>query len=280
MNPSLALRKDFDFRAKILKYWAAFKANYFTNTAYAADLFAMALSVVIRIWLFYQLYGVVFKEAGAEEIGGFNLPLTIWYLALAQCIINSTRPRLIIRGIMQDIQSGNIAYQIARPYGYILYNIFTAFGRIAANMLSALSLSVAACLLLVGSVDLTWQGLLAGCLLLVGGLLMNIIQSIAIGCLAFWSEDVTAFERIYHKANLVFGGVVVPLTFFPGVLRTVAELLPFSQSFYPPVHMVLDFNGSLFLRLALVQAFWILASLMLAALLFKKGVKNVNLNGG
>ncbi len=64
--------------------------------------------------------------------------------------------------------------------------------------------------------------------------------SALIGLSAFVVEDVTAFQWVYHKLVLVLGGVLIPLDFMPGWLRSVSLALPFAYTTYVPARLFVE----------------------------------------
>jgi ABC-type uncharacterized transport system permease subunit len=101
-----------------------------------------------------------------------------------------------------------------------------------------------------------------------------------IGLASLWVEDTIAFQWIYQKAQIVFGGVMLPIALFPEKIRAIAEVLPFSQLFYSGARLMVQFDWLLLQRFVLIQAGWILVFGTLALIMFNRGVRNVSSNGG
>jgi len=79
---------------------------------------------------------------------------------------------------------------------------------------------------------------------------------------------------------MIFGGVIVPIALFPDYLQNIANYLPFSQLYYGAARLMVNFEMSLFKQFILIQLAWILIFALLSSYLFKKGIKNVSVNGG
>ncbi len=106
-------------------------------------------------------------------------------------------------------------------------------------------------------------------------------MSLIIGLIAFWTMETGGFLTIYSFANQFFGGVLVPLWFFPPLLRRVAELLPFQAQVFIPVSM---YTGQLFgtqaVQALALQLFWVVALCGLARLVWQRAMQRVVIQGG
>jgi ABC-2 type transport system permease protein len=112
------------------------------------------------------------------------------------------------------------------------------------------------------------------------GLLLNFCMTASIALLSFWVEDNEPFFWIYNKFQLILGGVLIPLDFFPDWLSSVALQLPFMQIFYGPARLFVSFSGERALQLILGQSIWLVLAFLTLRTLFFFGVRQVNTNGG
>ncbi|HAE58967.1 MAG TPA: ABC transporter permease, partial [Anaerolineae bacterium] len=78
------------------------------------------------MWIFYQLWRVTFAAAGADEINGLTVAMTVWYLMLAETI-ELSRPRLG-NTISDAVKDGSIAYILSKPYDFLLYHYSSSMG--------------------------------------------------------------------------------------------------------------------------------------------------------
>jgi ABC-2 type transport system permease protein len=234
----------------------------------------------IRIWVLYQLYQVTYRSVGLTTVGELTVPMTVWALALIQSVFLSTGTRLIIRELSDDIIAGNIAYIINRPYSLPLYIYFSTWGRVIARIIPTLMIGSLVAFVLVGPLRFTFAGLAGGIILLFLGLSLNALLSICIGLLAFWMEDVSAVRWIYDKVQWALGGIVIPVALFPDKWRTIAEVLPFPHLFYTPAQIMVNFNADKFFYYLILQVIWIAVISALCAFIYRRGIKNVSINGG
>ena len=143
-----------------------------------------------------------------------------------------------------------------------------------------LSVGILAVLILVGPIAISPKAIIFGAILLFLGIFIDFLCLYIIGLLAFWIEDIRPVIWIYSKGLFIMGGMIFPIALFPESFRKIAELLPFSQMFYGASRIFVKFDLGLFYKYLLLQIFWIGIFYIASVLIYKKGVKNVNINGG
>lgn len=263
----------------ILKYFQIFKINTSSQTVYLTNLFFQSVTVLFRIWIFAQLYKVTYDYTHQTEIGGLTVAMVVWSLTFVQSFSVATRPFLGM-SIEEDVRSGAIAYYLNKPYSYLLFQLSSYFGKILPKLIVNLVIAAFFTVILVGYIKFTVIGILAGVLLLFFGYILDFAMAFIIGIASFWFEDTSSLRWIYSKGGFVFGGVIVPLSLFPDNVRVLVESLPFAQIFYGSARMIVNFDPQLFIRFFATQLIWVAVFLFLANWIFKKGAKNVAVNGG
>ncbi len=114
------------------KYYAVFQINLLNSLAYPAELIARSGMILIFMWVFFQLWRIVFSNSGTEIINGLTLQDTIWYLLLAETL-ELGRPRLA-RVISDQVKDGSIAYLINKPYNFLIYQLASGLGESLPRM--------------------------------------------------------------------------------------------------------------------------------------------------
>ncbi|MBI5220258.1 MAG: ABC-2 family transporter protein [Candidatus Liptonbacteria bacterium] len=261
------------------KYLAVARVNYFTSVNYLVNVASRGLVVALRVWIFAQLYRATYNLSGEESIGGLTLPMVIWGLMLTQSFQSATRPP-VARLIEDEVKSGTLAYSLNKPVFYPLFHCAGYLGRILPNILFNLAVGGLAALILVGPINWTVGGFILGLWLLFFGYILDFLIFFIIGLLSFWIEDISAFIWIYSKAQLVLGGLILPISLFPEAIRKVAELTPFTQLYYGAARLMVQFDLPTFFRFFSVQLFWLLVFGLTAWFVFRKGLKQVAINGG
>ncbi len=259
------------------KYLAVFQINLLNSLAYPGELVARSGMILIFMWVFFQLWRIVFRNSGAEAINGLTLRDTIWYLLLAETL-ELGRPRLA-RVISEQVKDGSIAYIINKPYNFLLYQLGSGLGESLPRM---------AMLFVIGGV-LVWA--MAGpppspanwplaAIALTGAWLLHFCVNALIGLAAFVSEEVAPYEWISQKLVFILGGMLVPLDFYPAWLQSVAKSLPFAYMMYGPARLFVEPSTPLFLQILEGQLIWLLVLGGVVALAFSRGMCRLAINGG
>ncbi len=259
------------------KYGAIFKIQLINSLAYPGELIGRSLMILPFMWIFYQLWRVTFAASGVEEINGLTVPMTIWYLLLAETI-ELSRPRLG-NTISDAVKDGSIVYILSKPYDFLLYHYSSSMGEtIFRGVINAL-IGGALVWFLVGSPpDLLGWPLVA--ITVFGAWTLNFCIAAMIGLSAFLVEDISAFQWIYQKLAFILGGLLIPLDFYPAWLQTIAHALPFSAMIYGPARLFVEPSLPAFAATFSMQLAWIAGLSLLLALFYRRSLTHLTVNGG
>jgi ABC-2 type transport system permease protein len=266
--------------AKVMKYFAVAKMNFTHSHVYLFDAFSMGGMVAVRVWILFLLYKAAYSSLGQAEVGGLTLAHAVWIILFTQVFQMSNAPRKIVFKMSDDIKSGDIAYMLIRPMSYLLHILIGQWGVIFSRLFFSLIIGVLAPLFLVGSFPVSVPSVLASALLLIFGMTLGILMSMCVGLFAFWTEDVSAFRWIFDKLQWYLGGLVIPVALFPETLRSVVELAPFAHMYYGPARILVKYDPDLFIQYLTTQIVWLVVIALVTILIYKKGIKNVSINGG
>lgn len=259
------------------KYWFLFTTQVVNSLAYPGELVGRSLIILPFMWIFYQLWSVTFQAAGATEINGLTVGMTLWYLMLAETI-ELSRPRLG-NTISDAVKDGSIAYILSKPYDFLLYHYATSMGEtIFRAVLNAL-LGGAMVWWLVGEPP-DPRGWPFVVLAVLGAWTLNFCIAALIGLSAFVVEDISAFQWIYQKFAFIFGGLLIPLDFYPPWLQAVSRALPFQAMLYAPARLFVEPSAGAFLSTIGMQLAWILSIGLLLAFFYRRSINFLTVNGG
>jgi ABC-2 type transport system permease protein len=259
------------------KYWFIFKTQIINSLAYPAELIGRCLLILPFMWIFYQLWRVVFNQAGSAEINGLTLSDTMWYLLMAETI-ELSKPRLA-NAVSDAIKDGSIAYILNKPYNFLLYQFSSTMGESIFRAGLNLILGSTLVWLLVGSPP-AGLGFLVAIPAIFGAWVLHFCISAMIGLLAFWVEDVSAFLWIYQKLAFILGGLLIPLDFYPTWLQTIAKSLPFAALTYGPARLFVDPTMQTFFTVIGIQLAWIAFFSILLIIQYRKSMVVLTVNGG
>jgi ABC-2 type transport system permease protein len=259
------------------KYWAIFKTQLANRLAYPADLITSSLSILVYLWIFLQLWRATYSASGQSSIAGLSLSDTLWYLMMTEAIILS-KPRLS-RGISDAVKDGSIAYLLNKPYNFLYYQLSTGLADGFTRLFSHILIGGGLVWLLVGPPPdpRGWPFVLVS---IFFSLLIDFCFQALIGLSAFVAEEVSAFDWIYQKLLFILGGMLIPLDFFPGWLRSISQATPFAYTIYGPARLFVSPDLTRFATLLVGQAIWLAIMAFITGLAFRRGMQWLTINGG
>ncbi len=259
------------------KYWSIFQITLLNSLAYPGELIGRSLMIIPFMWIFYQLWKATFDAAGADVIGGLTLRDTLWYLMLAETIELGRPP--LARTMSENIKDGSIAYILNKPYDFLWYQFSTTMGETIFRALMNAVFGGATVWVLVGAPNHP-EGFLIALPAVLGAWVLHFCINAMIGLSAFAVEDVSAFTWIYQKLAFIFGGMLIPLDFYPQWLQTISKALPFSSAMYGPARLFVTPGTELFINVMGLQLIWIFILTFVLVLAYRRGLAQLTVNGG
>jgi ABC-2 type transport system permease protein len=186
----------------------------------------------------------------------------------------------VVFQIQEEVKDGTLAYNLLRPYSYVLFQVSRSMGESLVKMLPILAEGFVLAFLFVGPLPNYLAALPFGLILIVGGLLLNTLWHVNIGLLAFWFEEVSPFLWILQKFIFILGGLFFPINFFPGWLQGICKYLPFAYSAYWPAYTMVDFSTARFFSALAGTVCYLAILLLISSLLFGLARKRVHVQGG
>jgi ABC-type uncharacterized transport system permease subunit len=246
---------------------------------YRSNIAIQLVGLLLKVFLLKMIFVAVY--AGRETVGGIALPEVITFVTLANLQAFLIFPLVIGLYVRERLREGQIALDLARPAPFLGQLLAHQAGATAASFpFVVLALPVAA---LLGGIQAPQSFAAALLYLLSLGLayLVAVMMGLIIGLVAFWTTEIDGVLTIYQFANQFFGGVLVPLWFFPPVLRRLAELLPFqAQTFIPLSIYTGQLAGGPAIEAIALQVFWVIALSGVAWVVWQRAMQRVVIQGG
>jgi ABC-2 type transport system permease protein len=261
----------------IAKYWFIFQTTLVNSLAYPGELIGRSLMMIPFMWIFFQLWKVTFGAAGANVINGLTLQDTLWYLMMAETIELGRPP--LARTISENIKDGSIAYLLNKPYDFMYYQLSSTMGETIFRAILNAIFGGAIVWFLVGA-PAHLEGVVVALPAILGAWVLHFCVNAMIGLLAFVLEDVSAFVWIYQKLAFIFGGLLIPLDFYPQWLQTICKAMPFSSTVYGPARLFVSPTLELFVSVMLLQVMWIAILGLCLTLVYRRGLAQLTVNGG
>ncbi len=258
------------------KYFEIAKINFLNNIAYFSEFILRAVFILIILFIFINIWKTIYS--GQTLIEGYTLAMMIWYLLMTESIVTSGSG--VVKEINRDVQSGDIAYQLNKPYSYIGYYFAKSISYKIIGFVVTFAIGSVLVFLMSGGIDFNVSNLPLLIVSIFLALILDFFMLLCIALLGFWFEDTNAFRWIYDKLLFTIGGMLVPLEIFPKWLADISNALPFSFAVYQPAKLFVNFSLSRFLEVAGFQLAYIILFAAIAIIIYKFGIRRVNINGG
>lgn len=246
-------------------YQAATIAGVFTNSIFG----------------FMRAYVMIALFAEQSVVGGFNRSDALTYVFLGQGMIMA----VYLWGwweIALTVRSGSIATDLSRPFDYQLYWLAQDLGRgvyhVLARGIPPFVVGAIVFGLALPVNPITW---LAFSLSVVLAICVSFALRFIVNLSAFWLLDYRGVGQLSAAAWTLLSGFLVPISFFPGSFRTIAQSLPFAAYVEIPVRIFLEKAQGIDLVGALLfQAAWAVLLLLAGRLMLAAATRKVVIQGG
>jgi ABC-2 type transport system permease protein len=266
----------------LAKYRHAFLVGLQSNLVYRWNFAIRAGFSVFHLAVIFLLWHAAFL--GKTEIGGFDLAQTMTYfvaLLVLQFFISAFNEDY---QISEEIRNGLINQFLLKPINYYLYrfSIFLA-ARLVSGGLALLPVLIALPLLwdYLSFPTEAWRFAYA-----VPALLMSAVIQFTIaycfGLLTFWFLEIQSFIILSLAIETLLAGQVFPLDLLPPRLFEISQYLPYFYQMYFPAAILTgraSDTGEILRNLG-IQAFWVVALLGIAQLLWRRGLRRHTAVGG
>ena len=245
---------------------------------YRSNIFAGCISAFLMLGVRYALWAALFATGNAETS---SLHETMTYF-----VINDMLFVWIFSHyggtIGADIRSGDIAIKITRPCPYHLQLIAESHaGALFSTLTYSLPLFIAA-FLFIGLLPPVSAAAFGFFILsaILGGAIYSLIDLI-ISYTAYWLTSSWYLSWFKGALFSLFGGIVLPIWFYPGWLSTICDFLPFKYAVFQPMGVYLgrvamnEVGFSLFM-----QIFWIALLFLFERFVWRLAQNKLTVQGG
>lgn len=239
--------------------------------------------ILVNFFFFVLHAEVILAFFGARgPVAGWSAEEAVLYYATSQAllmVVGAFPDRMF--PLYERIRSGDVALDLARPVELLPRELSERFGTALYYLAARAAPIYAAGLLLYGvapRVDAAWllAPLSLALAVAVGGALWYLANAAA-----FWTEHAMGAIHAMMLLLIFFGGLEVPLDFYPAWLRSVCDALPFRAAFYTPIALLTGTlrGGELAFALA-HQVVWLGLLVAAARAVEARGLRRLVVQGG
>lgn len=134
------------------KYLYIYKATLIENLSYIPNILLGFINFFVMIFVLLNLWQYVYSDS-TQIINGYTMEQMIWYVLVTEVLWFGSRNKILTREISQDIKTGNIAYNINKPYNYCFYIVAKHLGEITIKQILFAIVGIVIGLCFVGPIN-------------------------------------------------------------------------------------------------------------------------------
>jgi ABC-2 type transport system permease protein len=260
-----------------MKYIAFYKKAFKSMTLYRSTTIIRLMSSVLMYFIQYSLWSALIRT-GSHAGVTLNEMISYVVINLFVTILTDTN---IASQLEPSIRDGSVVMDFIRPINFRGYLFSSSLGTNTYNVLtSALPIVIMTFLLHGLSFPSPLYTLLFVLSLLIGMLVIFELTYI-FGLLAFFTQRAWYLRWYLDGFKTIFGGTVVPLWFYPDILKRMSMLLPFRYISFEPVNFFLQRTPiEESWQVLFIGAGWIVILRLSSTLIYHRILKRIAINGG
>ncbi len=263
---------------QVLEPYVEFARKAFAREAtYRVEVFTNLGSLVLRVYLLRQLWVALYSQNATPAAIPLHAMLTYATVALLMSLVLEIDGT---RAIREKVREGTIATDLMKPIVLPFYFFSDGVGQTlfhALLIVPAIFLS-----LFLVHIDVPGPATLAAfALSFLAGYAVNFCLNFLMNVVAFWTLETFAVQLMIRWASDLLGGQIIPLAFFPGLLGTIVERLPFASIYSTPLRIYIgDLPPAQWPAAIAVQFGWLALFALFGAIVWRAAQTRVVSQGG
>ena len=262
-----------------LKFYLSYIKNIIhQNLAYRLNTIFKLVGNIIVLLIQYYLWQALLQENPGSSIYTFDEMVIFISVSMIMSVLLNNK---IHAHLNEKIHQGSISMDLLKPLNL---KIFYFFHSMSETLVNSIMSSVPLVIFAVIVFDVHVPSFFAFLIFIVFALcsiLLNYFILFFLGIASFWMQQSWVLGRFYSSLILIFSGSKIPLSMYPPFLRSLSDILPFKWIYFIPISAFLgNIELTSVYRYLLMYALWIGVFTGLSNFLWKKGIKNIVINGG
>ncbi len=265
-------------------YKAFAKAGVQSSMAYRTSFMCFVLGESLYCFVMYFIWKAVFASSGENLFMGFTMTDMTVYVFLSNLVgfLTSTDST---DNLADEIHDGSIIMRMIKPVN-VDHSILSFEVGNKVMMITCIFLPVMFCVevyryVVLGYVAFNIVNFLIFVVSVILSYLLSFYLNLIFGYLAFYLLNIWGFSILKGSIIKFFSGALIPLAFFPGIVRTIFEQLPFASMIYVPTMIYMGkYNVSELLFVLGKQVFWLIVFVYISKAMWGWAQKRLAVQGG
>lgn len=269
---------------KRIRIYLPFTVNELkSQMAYRSAHFLFMVIGIFGVFISFFLWTAIYSSAPGPVLGGLSYNEMVTYIFMTY--VTGFAAVSISEWVAQDVVKGSVAMQLIKPMDYRLSLVSRALGQMVYRFIFPsvfVWIGIEIYRYFAFGVGITpIENVLWYLLSCAMSFLIYVLFDFCVGMVAFFTTYVFGLYMVKEALMSFLTGQLIPLSFFPGVVRRVFEFLPFSSMVYTPVMVYLGKYSNAELAFVLIrQAAWVLLLYGIGSVVWNRVVKRLTVLGG
>ncbi|MFN7975799.1 MAG: ABC-2 family transporter protein [Acidobacteriota bacterium] len=258
--------------AELGKWLQTVQISWSQRMAYKLSFVLLVIGpTLVFFFVKYSLWTSVYAARGVDRIAGYDLSTMLTYQVWVMVVAFLGQGYNGIN-VSEDIRLGRISSYLVYPFDFWKFH--------AASFLSLQILQLLVSAVTVAAMALFGVIRLPPLATLAAGTAMSLLVSLfwfvviyTIGVAGFWLEETWVLRVMLMTVSSFLSGAVLPLELFPAALRRLLAFTPFPCVTFVPTKVFMgSYDGSLAAAAGLLLC-WIAIGAVLAAAIWRRGLR-------
>ncbi len=253
------------------------RVGFAGSIAYRAEMVIWFLTTTMPL-VMLALWSAAVADAPIE---GFGQPEFVTYYAAA-LVVRHLSSSWVVWELNADIRTGALSMYMLRPVHPIWMYVAENLSAIPLRLVVLVPIVGVLCTVLPAAPVTTDPLQLALCAwTLVGAWVLMFSSQTVVGLLSLWTGQSLAIWDAFFGLFALLSGYLVPLELFPASLRPIADALPFHAMGGLSIEILMGhLETEEVLRGVAIQAAWVVAFVVVARIVWSRGVRRFGAFGG
>lgn len=221
-----------------MKYWAYFWTSFRSTSTYKVDFIIYIFANMIFFFIFFAVWKSIYLGSGVTEISNYTLTQTITYYLITSSIFRFDPTAFMY--LNEDIWIGTYTNDLIKPWNAVWVDIVYTLNQLFFNVL--LYIPFVAVIVVIASEYLilaTPLNMIFTLITVIIGVFLAISFYLIIHALCLHIGDQDANISLSSYIISFLAGGFLPLSFLPGKIQSVVQVLPFRFLFDVPANIYL-----------------------------------------